>query len=371
MQPGSSEKMEESEMKNKEKNFWKRILRRKNAPIQVVYGSTRPLADVIEPILATDNPCILREAYTTLGVMDTLNQAQLVILGELHPVKDCHPDLVKGTAQNMGLLLAAEAEFARQPGEWLSQAQLVRGRKLSHLPRRVVLICNLCGGVGKTTTALGITRCFRAQTDLPTALVEVGMGGSSLIARLGQAKPATLYDVVTQDASPSIWDGVAVYPLGRREADVLHNDPRLPQVFDQIIQRHTLTVIDAFPGNPLWQAALRRATDILVVSAPREDSLAQTVVMRQELAEVLPSLTQSPQVYLVLTMVRSVADRLPLGGQISAWLPHNERWAIGLDPRLADPVIDLVYPGWIKRKKRREKKEIGRGRARTSADRAN
>ena len=46
--------------------------------------------------------------------------------------------------------------------------------------------------------------------------------------------------------------------------------------------------------------------------------------------------------------MRSVADRAE--GGMSITLPYNETWAQSLDPRLADPILELVYSGWKRRK---------------------
>jgi len=62
-------------------------------------------------------------------------------------------------------------------------------------------------------------------------------------------------------------------------------------------------------------------------------------------------------VHLVLNQVRTVGERLPLVGQLSAWIGYDERRANHLDGALAEPLLNLVYPGWGKRKLRLKAKQ--------------
>ena len=250
--------------------------------------------------------------------------------------------------------------------QFLSEGQQILGQSLSEdgsrtairfMTSRVVLIANYCGGVGKTTLALATARRFRQAAGLGTALVEAGIGGSSINARLGNAERPSLYGVVTQAVQPGQWEGVDVYPMDNREASALASDiERTTAAVDQIIQDHTLTIFDAFPGNPLWPTLLTRATDILVVTAPRSDSIAQTDVMFQELHDSLAAIETKPRLHLVLNMVRTWGEKLPLKGQTDIVLPYNEKLAQGLSASLADPVLNLLYPGWNKREKRSTRK---------------
>jgi hypothetical protein len=78
----------------------------------------------------------------------------------------------------------------------------------------------------------------------------------------------------------------------------------------------------------------------LIVTSPRDDALLQA----KRLADEMGSGAQ-----LVLNMARSLADRA--GAQAAVVLPFKESWASALDPRLADPLLDLVYSGWSRRTK--------------------
>ena len=332
--------------------------------------SVRPLlliavrkAEVLEIVPA--DTFQVREAFSTRGVLTTLQASPRLMIVDLDDLVEVS-DLPRAALQS-ALNAAVEDGIPLFTSEqFLSEGQQILGQSLSEdgartairfMTSRVVLIANYCGGVGKTTLALATTRRFRQAAGLGAALVEAGMGGSSINARLGNAERPSLYGVVTQAVKPGQWDGVDVYPMDNREASALASDiERTTAAVDQIIQDHTLTIFDAFPGNPLWPTLLTRATDILVVTAPRSDSIAQTDVMFQELHDSLAAIETKPRLHLALNMVRTWGEKLPLKGQTDIILPYNEKLAQGLSASLADPVLNLLYPGWNKREKRNTRK---------------
>lgn len=81
----------------------------------------------------------------------------------------------------------------------------------------------------------------------------------------------------------------------------------------------------------------------LVVTSPRDDSILQARRLMSEVSEPF---------HLVLNMTKSLADRTEK--DVSVALPYNESWALSSDPRLADPLLELIYQGW------KVKKEISR-----------
>ena len=123
-------------------------------------------------------------------------------------------------------------------------------------------------------------------------------------------------------------------------------------MLDEIRQAHTLTVIDAFPANPLWPHLLNRATDIFVITSPRPDAIAQTESMLRDLNTALETIQPKPQLHLVLNMVRSWSEKLPFSGQLDVNLPWQVRKAERYHPDLADPLLECLYPGWSKQPKR-------------------
>jgi hypothetical protein len=119
-----------------------------------------------------------------------------------------------------------------------------------------------------------------------------------------------------------------------RTIDVLWGeDPEgVRKVLAEIRRKHTLFVVDCFPGHPLFPELSKPMSGLvnLVVTSPRDDSILQARRLMNEVSE--PS-------HLVLNMTKSLADRTETG--VSVVLPYNETWAQSSDPRLA-----IQYWSW-------------------------
>ena len=188
----------------------------------------------------------------------------------------------------------------------------------------------------------------RSVFPLPAATVEVGVGGSSM-ARLGEFP--TLFEVVTQEADPGEWNGVRLYPSDDWETGTLATDERTQATFDQIFHNHVLVVFDTFPTNALWGQVLERVSDVAMVTSPRPDAIEQTAAMMRRLKDELEPLEQAPEIHLVLNQVQSVSQRLALAGELSTWVKYDQQAALDLDGKLADPLLEIIYPGWSQRAK--------------------
>ena len=317
-------------------------------------------------LLATRNPAALasippdfqtREAASTVGITSALKADPILVVFDPQDILECG-DIPLGTVaaafesiRECGGVVVSSSQFLAEPQLHLGEALLARGLRsgIRYIPPRVVMLTNYCGGVGKTTLSLALARYFRAAGGLATAVVEIGVGASSLKARLGPG--TSLYDFITQSTPPGQWEKVDIFTSDGWEAESLARDERTPEFLRNITRAHTLTVLDTFPTNPLWKYALELATDVIVVSTPRNDSLAQTATLMQKLAEEAAALPQKPCTHLVLNQVRSLGERLSMAGQANAWTPYDERMAEHLDGRLAEPLMELLYPGWARRKK--------------------
>ncbi|MRR29869.1 hypothetical protein EG834_06020 [bacterium] len=196
--------------------------------------------------------------------------------------------------------------------------------------------------MGKTTLAMAICKRFVQNTGLPAALLELSMGGSALHARVSPDLPE-FFAIATHKETPALWNGVSLYPMDGRTIDVLWSeDPQgVRNLLEEIQRKHTLFVVDCFPGHPLFAELSKPKTGLVnvVVTSPRDDAILQARRLINEIPE--------PR-HLVLNMAKSVADRAE--GGMSIVLPYNETWAQSLDPRLADPILELVYSGWKRRK---------------------
>ena len=302
------------------------------------------------------------EATSTLGVIRALERNPSLIIvdiDELVEYEDISKSALRSTLTTVkedGAIVVTSEEFLMSPDEYIGQALLVDRKRagVRFMAPRVVMFTNFCGGVGKTTLTLSTAKRFCQATGLPTAAVEAGVGGSSFQARLPGDDRVTLYNHVTQDEPPSMWNGVSIYPSDDWDASVLKGDDRLLKALKVITKGNTLTAFDVFPTSPYWPYVLSLATQVFVVVSPRPDSLVQMDAMRKRLADDLSGMDPQPAVHLILNMVRAVGERIPLAGMIDAWVRYNERKAEGLSGVVADPILELIYPGWGKQRHRKD-----------------
>lgn len=308
----------------------------REASLVVLLASHQPGPDLLE--FLSGHQIVLREAFTTRGVLQNLSGVNLVILDDPLPLEESPAEVMLTALERSGIPFVGRDAFMLDSDEWLSRARLAGSRQITFLPPRQINLMSWAGGVGKTTLALAICRSFVQRTGLPAALLELSMGASALQARLGNGFPE-FFSIATQQEKPALWHGVSIYPMDGRTVNVLlADDPgRLDAVLTEIRQRHTLFVVDGFPGHPFYPKLARPVPGLvnLVIASPREDTLMQA---RRLMDEV------SRPAHLVLNMSRSLADRAEPGVDIIIY--HHEARAQTLDFRLADPILKKIYSGW-------------------------
>ena len=318
-------------------NFKNLFHPKKSADLAILLGTHRPDPEVLDGLAQISNLTV-REAFTTRGVLQNLSGVQLVILGDLIPVPDVPQEVLQSALDRSGIPVATQREFISDPGEWLGRARLSGSKEVLYLPGRQINLVNWSGGVGKTTLGMAVCNRFVKATGLPAALLELSLGGSALHARISPDLPE-FFAIATHKAEPAVWNGVSLYPMDGRTIDVLWNDdPQgVKNLLREIQHRHTLFVVDCFPGHPLFPELSKPKAGLLnlVVTSPRDDSILQARRLMTEVAE--------PR-HLVLNMAKSISDRAE--GGVAVLLPFNETWAQSLDSRLADPILKLVYTGW-------------------------
>jgi len=303
----------------------------------VLLGAEKPNQNVLD-VLSNNSDLIVREAFTTRGVLQDLPGVHLVILDELISLADTSTEVLHRALEMSGIPMVSQEGFLADSNEWLGRARLTNAKRISFLPARQINLVNWSGGVGKTTLAMAICKRFVQRTGLPAALLELSMGGSALHARITPDLPE-FFSIATHKEEPALWYGVSLYPMDGRTIDVLWGeDPEgVRKVLAEIRRKHTLFVVDCFPGHPLFPELSKPMSGLvnLVVTSPRDDSILQARRLMNEVSE--PS-------HLVLNMTKSLADRTETG--VSVVLPYNETWAQSSDPHLADPILELVYKGW-------------------------
>ena len=320
-------------------------------------------------LLATHMPEVLaslpldlfqtREAISTRGITSALYASPVLVIADLDDVIECdgisraEMETALESMKSDGVVVVSSGQFLEEQQRWIGEALMANGSRsgVRYLPSRVVLVTNFCGGVGKTTLSLALARRFRVASGLATAVIELGVGGSSLDARIGPH--TSLYDFVTQKAEIQAWEKVSVFTSDSWAAEVLAADERTPAALKNIVHDHTLTVLDTFPTNPLWKWAIELATDVIALTTPRADSIAQSAAILRRLTEETNALDPKPRIHLVMNQVRTLGERLAMTGQLSTWIGYDERRAERLDGSLAEPILGLLYPGWEGRKPRK------------------
>jgi len=314
---------------------------RRENQLVVLLAAADPNPAILQ-LLSQEQNIRLKEAFTTQGLIQELPETNLVIRGSLIEVSAISHDLVQRTLEMSRLPVVSIEEFLAAPEEWIGRARLSSATKLSFLPPKQLNIVNWSGGVGKTTLAMTVCKRFVDQTGLPAALLELSMGGSALQARISPELPE-FFTIATGKAEPATWNGVNLYPMDGRSMEVLWGDDpvKVQEFVSNIRKKHTLFVVDCFPGHPLFPFlnGASSAAISIATTTPRNDAVMQAKRLLKEVAQ---------PAYLVMNMTRSLADQAGAGADLS--LPYNERWAEGLDARLADPLLALVYPGWNGRK---------------------
>jgi hypothetical protein len=327
-------------MKKMKFSFGKSSKLKRNSALIILLGAQQPDQKVVEVLTQTGN-LIVREAFSTRGVLQNLSGVQLVILGDLIPHSDVSPEVLQSALDGLGIPAVSQECFVIDPIEWLGRARLTSAREVSYLSSRQINFVNWSGGVGKTTLAMAVCKRFVKNTGLPAALLELSMGGSALHALISPDLPE-FFSIATHKTEPAHWNGVTLYPMDGRSIDVLWSeDPHgVRNLLVEIQRKHTLFVVDCFPGHPLFSELSKPRPGLtnLVVTSPRTDTIFQARRLMNEISE--------PH-HLILNMAKSVSDRAE--GGMSIVVPYNETWAQSLDSRLADPILELVYSGWKRR----------------------
>ena len=259
---------------------------------------------------------------------------------DLIPSPGIAPELFGQTLAQSGIPVVSGAEFAASPSAWLERATAASGL-LDALPPKTVLITGYAGGTGKTTLALNLARYTSGTLHLPVAVLEVAFGAGSLRALTDPTLP-DLYDVLTQDKEIGNWEGISLLPMNYASARLLLN--RTEEALDlvrQVAGGHVLTVIDAAGANPFRPVFQQAAGHVLVIADARPDAIANAGVMLDDAGETGAD--------IVLNKVNGLGDQIALSAVKAACkLPHVNR--ADDDPRLAEELLQIIYPGWKPRK---------------------
>lgn len=302
-------------------------------------------ADVLETLAR--EPIVLDEVITTHGLLDALGAPAALAVVELDQLAEVggvtraqvQATLEALASQGLAVLRAADVRAGRFDTQQLRSTQHVTARYYSPA---MIAVTSYAGGIGKTTLTLAAARAFRENTHLPAAVVELAMGDSTLAARLGRSDCPTLYEQVTQVLAPASWQGVDLYPLSQREAQVLAASYNAGALLADIVRAHTLVVFDLSPLNPLWATVLSRLSRVFVIAVPRPDALVQAGALLRD----IEAQEAAPPCGLVVNMTRSSADRLAVSREATVWVPYDEERAATFHPLLGVPLLRALYPAF-------------------------
>jgi MinD-like ATPase involved in chromosome partitioning or flagellar assembly len=284
----------------------------------------------------------LVEAVSTGVAYSSLTGCALAIVDreDLIPSPGISPEMFGRTLAQSGIPVVSGAEFAASPSAWLERATAASGL-LDALPPKAVMLTGYAGGTGKTTLALNLARHTSGTLHLPVAVIEVAFGAGSLRTLTDPSLP-DLYDALTQGKEIGTWEGITVLPMNYASARLLLN--RTEEVLDlvtQVIGRHVLTVVDAAGANPFRPVFQQATGHALVVADPRIDAIANARVMIDDLVEMGTD--------IVLNKVNGLGDQIAFSAiKVACKLPHVTRPED--DPRLAEGLLQVIYPGWKPRK---------------------
>lgn len=213
-----------------------------------------------------------------------------------------------------------------------------RARTRQREPKVVALLAGK-GGVGTTTTALGMALTLAALRNDPAVLVDARAGASSLARRVGD-RPAPTTLEVTGDATEVAAVPPLALPSGLHIVDGApwHSPPsraEFVRLLDQLPARFPFTLVDI--GNETADAArgaLALASRVVLVTSPTVDALEGVRTALARIVQANPAALASVVIALVCRSRRShwpVAHRLTgeLGLSHVVCVPYDRSLALG------------------------------------------
>lgn len=245
-----------------------------------------------------------------------------------------------GRAVTLGLLepgAAAAVEYERQ---------LVARVRLRRQEPRVIAFVSGKGGVGTTTTAIGVALTLATLRSDTTALVSARSGAGSVAERLvGQPAPPVTA-VTGREAQEPLWVHGSLAVVDGAPWHTPASADALGRLLDQLRGQHPLTVVDV--GNDLSESARRaiaRADQVVLVTSASREGVGAVQVALSRVYEADPFRLHTAVLALTCLngrqyrrTVRSL--RTVLGIQAPRTVP------VGFDPWLA--AGDRIEPGQLR-----------------------
>jgi hypothetical protein len=213
------------------------------------------------------------------------------------------------------------------------------------IPKRV-MFANYSGGVGKSTLALAAARSFHDITGLSAAVIESGIGSSVLLSKVNILEGPSLFDTMRLGAVPRTWNGVDLYPLSEREAFAMVDYGDFMVKLNQLAAVHPLVIIDGSPNSPIWDQLTQFVDEVLVVAAPRNDTIIQATTVYDEIREFWTTRKMpDKRVRLIANMTKNIVEKAAFTEKAERFIDYDEGEAHEYGYAIGDPIVDLLYPG--------------------------
>jgi MinD-like ATPase involved in chromosome partitioning or flagellar assembly len=233
---------------------------------------------------------------------------------------------------------------------------VARARTRRREPRMVAFVAGK-GGVGTTTTALGVALTLAAlRTDL-TAVVDARHGAGSLGRRLAGRTAPTVAQLTEHRGPQPPLEPMRLYgSLGVVDGLPWYGPPpggQLVQLLDHLREQFTFTLTDV--GNDVGgagQSVLGRADQVVVVTTPSHDAAAAANTALGRVYQVDPYRLTSVTIAVVCVSARqyrraarSLRDELGLERNRIVPVPYDPQLAAGsaVEPKLLRPATREAY----------------------------
>jgi MinD-like ATPase involved in chromosome partitioning or flagellar assembly len=181
---------------------------------------------------------------------------------------------------------------------------LIRSRQRG---ARVVAFVGSKGGVGTTTTAIGVMLTLASSRSEAVVLLD-GKHGSSSLARRVAGRPApTIIDLLhdPQRRAPLQVDGSRLHLVDGAAWNAPVPSGELLQLLEGLREHHQFIGVDAGPSGAPAAYEAHRADQVVIVTAASKDALDDTYTTLQRIGYFMPDLATNAIVAIVFLSTRT------------------------------------------------------------------
>lgn len=327
--------------------------KKKQRPVVILAGCPPTIHEKFNPLDAD-----IVEVTTVRGALLSLERKPSLVVAavdRLEEVGDLNRELLRQalkTADTNGVPVYTVDEFASlsDTGIITNLLSTSSNTGVRFVIPKVIMYASYSGGIGKSTLSISTARAFREITGLPAAVIESGIGSSILLTKVGLSDGPSLFEVMRIGAQPRKWKDVDLYPLSEREAYAMIEYRDFVKKLKEIASVHPLTIIDGSPNSPLWDTLASFVDEVIVVAAPRPDTILQARTTYAETREFWTVRNmEGKRVRLVANLTKNVIEKAAFTERVDAFIDFNEGLARDFSSTLGQPILEMLYPGLIPR----------------------